>query len=260
MAQNIWYNGQYLIRNDWEALIAQGKLKGYIIANVFGIIDAIDSADGELDVWSNGSNLTYLTDGETHSIVSADAGDTQSYSISGLVDDGGVWTLATEAGVLTGTTPVVLSNNWVRIHRIALIGATTLGLITLTADSAATTQARVEVGCAVSQQSFYTIPSGHTGYVASGFFSLGREIGGSATKVGTVALRARLFGGQFAGVFEVPLNSAGTSCVTVQITKTELIPAKTDLKITADSESNGTRVNGRLDLMLIEDENFDDVA
>jgi hypothetical protein len=160
-----------LVAADFNAEVARGTEAGYTLWNKFGYNTDIDTAAGET-IWSVGGMFQPLSSGETVDVVSSDANDTNGGTGVNSVVLYGVdenWLSQTEVVTMNGTTPVTTTSQWLGINRVAVFlsgsGQTNAGAITVTASTAATVQAEMPAGGAVTQQCIFFVPA-DTNFVA----------------------------------------------------------------------------------------------
>lgn len=152
----------------------------------FAEIENLSTSSDE-DIWDAGGILSLLSSAETMSIASTSANDTlggsgaQIILIDGLDND---YNLIQEVINLSGTTPVVTVNSYIRVHRLRVVfsgtGKTNAGVITATASTAATTQAQILAGKSITRMSHFTIPNGYTGFTTHVVMSCFRSSGSGA--------------------------------------------------------------------------------
>jgi len=147
------------------------------------------------DVWDYGSNYqfpavatsTQLV-GLANDIPSSDG--VHSVSVEGLLADG---TEVTEVATLNGATPVVLTNSFYRINRMAIdaVGATGInsGFIDIS-HSGSATLGRIAPLFGQTQQAVFTMPAGVSGHFTGWYFDAG-QAGLFNNVKGNVALQTR---------------------------------------------------------------------
>lgn len=173
---------------DELARLASLEQAGDLILSIrkFAEIGGLDTVTEE-DIWDAGGQLSFLSSAETMSIVSTSTNDdvagtgAQYLLINGLDND---YNLIQETVVMDGTTPVVTSNSYLRVHRLRVVtsgsGQTNAGTITATASTASTTQAQILAGNSITRMSHFTIPAGYTGFTTHVVMSCFRESGSGA--------------------------------------------------------------------------------
>lgn len=161
------------LTNDSLA-IAIGKLPGKATFDKFGDNSAIGTSFE--DIWNQGGTLVHLSSAETMNIVSTSTADdgapagtgAQTLKVLGLDNN---YNEISETITLNGTTNVLTSNSYLRVHTMYVItagsGQTNAGVITATASAAATVQGHVTIGYGRTTQCMYTVPAGKTLYIKS---------------------------------------------------------------------------------------------
>lgn len=164
--QNVTVNqAGALLVGDFNQEVARGTQTGYTLWNKFGYNSDIDSASGET-IWAVGGNFQRMTSADTLDIVSSSANDddggtgVNSVVIYGVDEN---WAAQIEVITMDGTTTVTTSNQWLGVNRVAIFlagsGETNAGNITVTATTAATTQAYLPAGDGVTQQCIFFVPA-----------------------------------------------------------------------------------------------------
>lgn len=144
---------------------ALGRRSGVTLWHKFGYNTDVDSASAEV-MAAFGGTFTPRTTGTTLSIVSDDADDADADTgahgivIYGVDED---WVEQIAVVLLTGTTPVVTTSEWIGINRISIFRAgssqTNEGTITVTAVTGGATMATMPAGQGTSQQVIFHVPA-----------------------------------------------------------------------------------------------------
>ena len=148
---------QRLARTDFLAASSIGIVKGVTPGVKFGYGEDIPVAGA--DIWPE--NISYIfpdAAGETVNVVSSSASDTSSnIKIEGLNEDG---VEISEIISLSGTTPIISTNNYTAINRAYTYGETkTIGDITISSIDDETIYAFISATDQQSQQIPYKVPS-----------------------------------------------------------------------------------------------------
>lgn len=167
----------------------------------------------------------------------------------------GDWANETEEYVvLNGVTGVDTTGEYTRNSRVAIVHAGSVGANVgiITSRQKITTAnifAAVAIGYNRTMISAYTIPNGKTGYINT-FFG---AIAGKTSAKSNIRLVARHFGEVFNVKEEFTISSAATGHVLreYKIPKDDL-PPRTDIMITADSDTNNSGISGGFDLVLVD--------
>lgn len=144
--------------------VSLGMVTGWSSLNKFGASDVISTS--YVDIWPNASTLSYLSSAERMNIVSTSGNDDLGSSgaitmtIFGL---DGNYDEINETVTLDGTTNVLTTNSYLRVSRLIVRTAGTTGsnegVITATAETAATVQAYIIIGSNQTLQTQYTMPN-----------------------------------------------------------------------------------------------------
>lgn len=138
------------------------------VVTKFGHIGDIDGGGGNEEVWiTEGAYTGFVAAAAETTAVSGstddDTGGTGAITINvlGLIDNSGSWAEATETVTLDGTTPVVLTNDFIRVYRAYILTAGTGEVNAGNVDikHGATVLARIGTGYGQTLQACYTIPS-----------------------------------------------------------------------------------------------------
>lgn len=225
----------------WFFQIAQGLIPGHIPVFKAGYNPSIAN-NTEESLWTH--SVIYPWDGwgagGTLSCVSTSASDTGTLTIVGLRSSD--WTQITENVTLTGTSPVVTSNSFIRINSAYYNKSTGPNVGEIDMNRNGTAVGTIGAGFGSAQMAQYTVPAGYTAYLLNGTANLGkgndgigyfgyRIFGGSFQK----ALTFLLFQSTFNYEFQTPLQ----------------LPEKTDLDITLTASVSGTAATCAYSLILI---------
>jgi len=249
-----------VVRNiDFEFDIAAGRTQGITVVNKFGRNPSISSNSTPEDVWGGGSVYTGFPTGaaETVQIFSSSADDasagtgTRTVQIIGLDAN---YAVQTETLTLNGTTPVVSSGLYTRVHTASArsAGASNqafnAGEITVRhSSSTANIFQVIEAGTNQSYSCGYTIPAGFTGYIRT----LHGSIQGGTSSALDASLWIRVFGQppRLRRPFVIPFGTELEDTIYGGIPCTE----KTDIHIRVTASSgNSIKVAAGYDLILVQ--------
>ncbi len=249
-------------QQDFFLEIAKGNIPGHSVVLIRGHNPNISIAGGETDIAEMG-NLTYLTSAETMEIVSTSDEDGGSGGDTGLltmliqgVDNTGA--AIQEIITLNGTTDVTSSNSYLRINSMVglTVGSTNLnvGNITATASTAATIQDEMGAIEGASQSSHYTVP------LAKRLFLHQVEFNGAKTSGGNQPIleirgRARIGGAGncFIQLFDKRIDTSIADELDVILPFPTAIAARTDVRLTCETDQNNTETRSRLYGILVDD-------
>lgn len=239
--------------------VAKGNVPGHSIVNKYGHNGSAEAGD---DVWSgDGAYAFFPTNGQAVWAQSTSAADdiasTGCYSVIfyGLNSS---WALANETVELDGTTPVALTNTYLRMFRgicLAVQGAeSNVGTITVT-NSAGTVAINIAAGDGQTQQAIYTVPEDHRALFIKGYVGLA-----NSDKNGQ--------GGSFVQQMRVNNGASGAWQTKGQIGLLNIaqsywqysygapagpIPERTDIRLRLKTAEATMDTVGGFDLLLIED-------
>lgn len=221
------------------------------------------TVDVKQDMWEHTSNLVYLTIAETLSVVSTSVNDTglgtgtRAILIVGLDND---YNSIQELVFLTGTTPVLTQQSFLRVHQmltaIAGAGETNAGSITATASTAGTLQANILTGISGSRMGHFTVPAGYTALFIDGTASMFASQG-SSLKVGEMETYLRFNDGRRFPGCSFGMTSEGTS-ITPMVAPYFVgwLPEKTDTKLSVTARTSNTKFTAFMSFLLIKDTEF----
>ncbi len=249
---------------NWELEVAAGRVPGVSVIHKFGRNPDIDTASGFEDLWNDflaaGRYTGFdATSAEVVEVFSSDANDTLTGTGANtiqLIGQGAGNVEQTEILSLNGLTPVLSTLSYLRLDRAIIItggngvdpNAVNAGTIT-GRQSVTTANAffHIPPGANRTTIACLTIPAGKVGYVKSAFVTLAKK--GSAS----VEPRAlvRFPGSVFQVVEWLSLSGSGSSHIhrPFEIPLTP-VPAGTDIKLQADTDTNNVGVAGGLEIIL----------
>jgi hypothetical protein len=243
--------------------VARGVVPGYSVVNKFGENQDIDVASGFQAVCPNGGRIYTgfnATAAETVEVFSSSADDAaagigaRTITLYGLDAN---FVEQSETLTLTGTTPVdTPTNTYIRLDRAIVKSAGTndsnVGDITIRQKTTtANVFCLVEINHNQSMNAAYTIPAGKIGFVVDFHSSI-------TSKSANTNLKARGVARPFGEVFQVKeewgLHTSGSSWLSrTYVLPSGPFPAKSDMFIQADTDSNNTSVAGGFGIILIEE-------
>jgi hypothetical protein len=234
-------NNAQEMTEDFYLKVAQGEVGGHKFINKFGANFDINSNTGPETIWSQGGMYPWasLATASVLTVVSTDIADISEIEIQGLDAS---YNLITETIVLTGTTPVITVNPFLRVFRVSYNHAgVNIGDITLSVG--AVVVAKVDANLGQSLMCVYTIPAGYTGYLI--------QLNATAQKFKDAQIR----------LLQRPENSSFKIAHMAEVFEgsymyTPRIPIvlseKTDIDfVAADAETNNTRITGTFEILLV---------
>lgn len=205
----------------------------------FGINPGIANGSVPESIWTVGGVYPWdqFGTGEILTLAST-ANDTGYVTIEGLDAN---YDLLVETVTLTGTTPVLTSNEFMRVNRAYYVnGDYNDGDISIEIDSIPV--AMIDAGKGHTLSTNYTVPAGHTAFLVAGDTSVNK--GHDAQ----VEFYVRMFGGSFMiqHVAEVYENS-----YKFDFFIPFRVPEKSDIDVRVSTvENSGTRVTATYDMVL----------
>jgi hypothetical protein len=236
--------------SDFKLSLAQGHVPRSSFTYKFGKATDIGTG-GYTTLWEEGGNYVTPTSATTASIVSSSTADAaagtgaRTVQISGLDAN---YVVQSEIVTMNGTTPVVTTNTYIRLNRMATItagsGNDTAGTITATVDSVVTCSIVGEEN--QSHVAHYTIPADTYGYVNQMQFGVG------SGKEVEIQVKVRSFGGVYRTVAAF-FDYQSSQNITLDV-PLEIAP-KSDVQIVAKaSAGSAISVDATIAMILVQDE------
>ena len=147
----------------FDLQVARSQIMGHSVQNIYGYQAAVTTSN--IPLWENAAAYVYPVAATSMNLVSTNAADTATITISGLDAN---FKPITEAVVLNGTTAVATINAFIRVNSMQVsVGSLTnpAGTITLKDPTNTTTYAQINTGIGRTQMSIYTVPAGYTFYL-----------------------------------------------------------------------------------------------
>ena len=252
------YKSAITSKNDFITDISRGKVGDYRSVVVEGHNSALDTADGDADLWGCGGNLSYLSVAETIDVVSDDANDTsagtgaRSIIILGLDAS---FNAVVDVVVLAGLTPVESRVAFYRITGVfvgtAGTSLTNEGIINLTSSISATIQCCVEAGYSTGVQGFFTLAAGTKGIIKQIEFDSTRVGGGQSPDVNfRVYVRATGADQPWFVILERKLDTSVQDQLIIPFPLSNRLVEGADMRFTASTTENGTEARARVTIMV----------
>ena len=147
----------------FDLQVSRSQIMGHALQNIYGYQTAVTTTN--IPLWENAAAYVYPVAATSMNLVSTNAADTATITISGLDAN---FKPITEAVVLNGTTAVATINAFIRVNSMQVsVGSLTnpAGTITLKDPTNTTTYAQINTGIGRTQMSIYTVPAGYTFYL-----------------------------------------------------------------------------------------------
>lgn len=159
----IMINNSSLYSAPWDVQVSRGKVPGIIQVNVFGYGNNVSNT-GYTDLWEDGT-YTFPAAASYMNVYSSSASDTGAIvNISGLDAN---YNMISETVTLAGTSNVATTKQFLRINSFNMTTPNTsqdTNVGTITVKNAANV-AIMYPGVGRMQNSWYSIPAGHSLYV-----------------------------------------------------------------------------------------------
>jgi hypothetical protein len=229
----------------WEYKVAMGLVDGCEGVHQSGLNADVDALE---DVWSQGGLWVPVTQARTISFVSADAEDDGEGTPLTYLE-------ISETITLNGVAAVVTANSYLRVNRVYVATAgsvgTNNGAITGTATTDATVQVHIPAGVGQTQTTIYTCPANKYGIVLGWHASIGVGSGGVTA---SCRLMNRAFGGAWRARDLAVMLDAATSYFNHEFHADAVyIGPKMDLKIQCNPiAGTNIEVQGDIEVLLVE--------
>lgn len=267
-----WLNNLYKfmvanVNKDFFFEVSQGLVPGYSAVVKFG--ENLDVDTTEEDLWSPGGTLTYLTAADNFRIAAGgnaadDAAGTGAQEVIFVFLDDNynetTQTIAT-AGASASASTTLTGLRFVRAYCGACGSSeSNVGDITIEAVSAGTTQGLIPALSGQTQQLHYPVPAGKTAYVVGNRFSVIKS-GGGGPGGGNAGIQVkgwvRLYDEtsnnnyqSWRKVSNINIIEAGGNPFSDKEFLSGPIPEKSDIKITAISDTSNMQIDGRFYIIL----------
>lgn len=251
------------ISKPFELAVTMGMVEGYSTIDKFGLNPLITTTTDPEDIWEGGGTYIYDADGTAPIVSLASSGaDVQPITIEGLDIDGN---FIEQTITLTGTTRAALTTPLWRVYRmsnagnVSLIGTvycyTGTGTVPTTGDPEV--RAIIDNGNNQTLMSLYTIPKGKVGFLYRGELGIEYEnVPGADAHFMRCIYQSRRYGKVFTIKKSITLLTLGTAVFQDRRSFPDIIPALTDIKLTAKIVSENMGAWGTFDIMLVDETNF----
>lgn len=242
---------------DFKLEIVKGNVPGHSTVNKFGHNSA--GAAG-LDMWDAGVAYNYYpTTAQACTIVSTSSTDGNTLAGAWTVTVYGLdsnWAEISETVTMNGTTPVALTNNYIRLYRAVVMTAgsneTNTGVITVTGGG--NIGIHIAIGEGQTQQAIYTVPAGKTAYFTKGYVALSDDDKTGESMEFFWKVRPGIPNGAWQVKGDVALGTLSSSWWVYEYgTPAGPIAEKSDIKISIPDSSSILGCVGGFDLILVDD-------
>ena len=247
--------------SDYHDEIALGLRQGTTLWNKFGYNADVDT--GTEVIASFGGSFTFLTTASTLTVVSSSTDDdVGGTGATALVIYGVDANRKSQIEVVNmdGTTPVVTSNTWLGVNRVAVYtaggGLTNAGTISVTATTGGSNQAEMPAGQGTTQQCIFFTQADHQALFK--WLTLNcLKLSGSSPKV---TVKGWVYSAVSAAKYEVFRTNIDTS-VENTIHFTPPIPfvvgEKSVFWLEATTTADNTEISARFSLVEVKDKDAD---
>lgn len=243
---------------DYKYEVALGRRQGATTWNKFGYNGDIDI--GTETLWSVGGTFTRISTARTLSVVSTDTNDTSGGTGANSVVIYGVdanWKSQTVVVTMNGTTPVVTTETWMGVNRMAIYvagsGLANAGTITATATTEATVQAQIEVGVGTTQSCIFFVPADHNALMDWLYITLTKNAGGTQPVITTKCWVTSLVSNAKYEVFRDYLDGAVERHTELRPSQPFVVGEKSIVEFQTTTDQNNTEVSLRFSLILVRD-------
>jgi len=241
--------------------IAKGNIPGHSSINKFGHNPAV-ATTGE-DVWSGGGTYAFYPDtARVMEIVSDSAADADAGTGAWTVMLYGLdsnWLEINETVTLDGTTPVLLTNRYIRMYRAVVMTAGSYeinkGDIAIRDTSDTPIGAYIAADDGQTQQAIYTVPAGKSAYFIKGYVAVQNDDKNGNDAAFKWKARPNNGGdGAWQTKGHIALINIGSSWWQYRYgIPAGALPEKTDIKIECYETSATSGATGGFDLILVDD-------
>jgi len=251
-------------QGPFYAQVARGDIDRHTALRKFGLNPDLSVVDVFEDVWDFGGIYTFTgTTPVDYYVSSSNAGDTQPITFFGLGADKKEQSFTMSINGQTKKkiiNPLAGGETWWRMFRVMNSGSTDIaGELyiyeddTVTAgvpDTDSKVRAHIDNGFNQTLMAIYTVPNGKSGYSLTCRASLADRK--SARVTIQVWVRPEFGVWQIKRVFA--LSADGTSDSSCTFIANDEIPEKSDIRMSAASNTTGSAVSAEFELLLIEND------
>ena len=238
--------------------VALGRRQGHTTWNKFGYNNDIDI--GTETIWYTGGTFTPIVTARTLSVVSTDAADDDGNTGANSVIIYGVdanWKEQTVVVTMNGITPVVTTETWMGVNRIAIYvsgtGQTNAGVITATATTEGTIQGEVPAGEGTTQQAIFFVEADHTALMDWLYITLTKNSGGTQPAIITKAFVYSAVSNSKYEVFRDHIKGDVENHTELRPSQPFIVGEKSIVEFQCTTDQNNTEVTCRFSMILVRD-------
>ena len=230
-----------------ELSIYLGLESGYRLVDKFGKNEDVDTSFEQ--IWRQGDTMVLLDTASTMTVTSSGQdtnGGTgaRTFTIQGL---NGTYHEIEETITLNSSTPVITDESFIRINRAYVVESgsnlTNENTIIITASVGGSVQGNIQPNEGQTAKTQYTIPTGYTGYLISGYM---------ATDSGQHTV-GQLLTRDYEGSWRLKHETVLLDGVDrFDLEGTSLLPEKSDITWQAKADTNNNEVVAGYHLILVE--------
>lgn len=240
--------------SDFKYETALGLRQGYTLWNKFG--HNLDIDIGTESIWSTGGLFVPIVTARTLSVVSTSTADDDGGTGANSIIIYGVdanWEAQTVVVTMDGTTPVVTTETWMGINRMAIYlsgsGGVNAGNITATATTEATVQAEIPVGLGTSQHGLFFVQAGHQALMDWLYITLVKNSGGTQPELTVKCWVTSAVSGSKYEVFRDYIQGAFENHTEIRPSQPFVVGEKSIVDFQATTDQNNTEVSVRFSLI-----------
>jgi hypothetical protein len=239
---------------DYLTEVALDRRQGSTLWNKFGGNEDIDIGTEVIASW--GGAFTPMTTPRTLSVVSTSVLDTSGGTgANSLVVYGIDANRKSQIVVVTlnGTTPVVTTETWLGVNRVALYlsgsGQVNAGAITLTATTDLTIQGGIPEGVGTSQQCLFFTQAKHRSLIQSLHITTLRQSGGSHRVVTVKGWSYSAISNSRYEIVRVNIDTSVENFISLNLPLPLVLTESTAFWLEATTDTNNTSISARFSLV-----------
>lgn len=253
-------NPRIVTDNDIYLDIAKGEIPDHSAIIVRGHGTAITTASTGFSDLSEFGTMTYMSSAEVIEVQSSSTADSSSdigvrtILLQGIDNDG---VAAQESIEMNGTSTVNSVGTYKRVN--TLVGLTVgtnggnLGNVTAVAATANTTQCYMGANESISQNSHYTVPANHTGYLTQVELNAAKVSGGGSPEIEFKGLFRTSTDAAWIQGFDKIMDTGVTDEIDVVLPIPTAMPAGTDIRMAGNSDTANSEARSRMHIILVDD-------
>jgi hypothetical protein len=254
-------NPKLIPDNDIYLEIGKGAVPGHSQVIIRGHGTALSTAGSTVfSDLSEFGDITYMSSAEIMEIQSSSTADSssdtglQTILLQGIDNDGAA---ASEVVEMKGTTTANTVGAYKRVNALIGLavgsGGNNAGVITAISATANTTQCMMGAREGISQNSHYTVPAEHTGYLTRVELNAAKLSGGGTPLVEIQGLFRVSTGNSWLQGFDKRMDTTVTDELDLDLPVPTAMQAGTDIRMTGRSNVANTEARSRMYIILVDD-------